>query len=113
MTETLHSLNHWKTAFRTYYRWDAYFKAFLLPNAVWDSTAAIYGQTADTNGTVTTRTAADKGEGLKDFLNTMVGYLPFPYLTEKIVSRTTKLQNIWDIVYEHYRINVTSKSLLY
>ena len=112
MTETLHSLNHWKTAFRTYYRRDAYFKAFLLPNAVWDSTAANYGQTADTNGTVTTRTAADKGEGLKGFLNTMVGYLPITYLTEKIVSGTTKLQNVWDIVYEHYGINVTSESLL-
>ena len=112
LTETLHSLNHWKTAFRTYYRRDGYFKAFLLPDAEWDSNAENYGQTADTNGTTTTRSAVDKGEDLKDFLNTLVGYLPFPYLTEKIVSGSTNLQNIWDIVYEHYGINVTSESLL-
>ena len=45
--ESLHSLNHWKTAFRTYYRRDAYFKAFLQPTATWTNSAIThYGQTA-------------------------------------------------------------------
>ena len=80
--ENLHSLNHWKTAFRTYYRRDSFFKAFLLPDASWNSAVANYGQVDDTNGTNIVRTALDKGEDLKDFLNTLSGYLPFPYLTE-------------------------------
>ena len=111
--ETLHSLNHWRTSFRTYYRRDGYFKAFLLPDATWTNSARNhYGQTEDTNGTVVTRTAADKGEDLQDFLNTLAGYLPFPYLTEKIVKGSANLNNVWDIIYDHYGINVTSESLL-
>ena len=99
MVETLHSLNHWKTAFRTYYRRDSYFKAFLLPQATWsNSVEHNYGQDEDTNGTNITRTAADKGEDLRDFLNTLAGYLPFPYLTEKILDGTTNLQQVWDII---------------
>ena len=87
MVETLHSLNHWKTSFRTYYRRDSYFKAFLLPQATWSNSARTnYNQVADMNGTNVVRTAADKGEDLRDFLNTLAGYLPFPYLTEKIVD---------------------------
>ena len=66
-TETLHSLNHSKTSFRTYRR-DTYFKAFLLPEATWDSLAANYGQVEDVVGTTTTRSAVDKCEDLKDFL---------------------------------------------
>ena len=75
--ETLHSLNHWRTSFRTYYRRDAFFKAFLLPNANWNNVAnENYGQVDDVNGTVVTRNAADKGEDLRDFLNTLAGYNP-------------------------------------
>ena len=84
--ETLYSLNHWKTHFRTYYRRDGYYKGFLLPDARWDPNAANYAQTDDIRNHVTTRSAQDKSEDLKDFLHTIVGYLPFPYLTEKIVG---------------------------
>ena len=113
MVETLHSLNHWKTAFRTYYRRDSYFKAFLLPQATWSNSAEHnYGQDEDTDGTNITGTAADKGEDLRDFLNTLAGYLPFPYLTEKIIDGTTNLQQVWDIIYDHYGVSVTSETFL-
>ena len=113
MVETLHSLNHWKTAFRTYYRRDSYFKAFLLPQATWSNSAEHnYGQDEDTNRTNITRTASDKGEDLRDFLNTLAGYLPFPYLTEKIIDGTTNLQQVWDIIYDHYGVSVTSETFL-
>ena len=111
-TETLHSLNHWKTSFRTYYRRDTFFKAFLLPEARWNSLDLNYGQVEDTVGTSTTRSAVDKCEDLKDFLNTLSGYLPFPYLTEKIVTGSRNLQNVWDTIYDHYGICVSSESLL-
>ena len=112
VTETLHSLNHWKTHFRTYYRRDGYYKGFLLPDVTWNSTRPNYGQTDDVQDGVIVRTALDKSEDLKDFLNTIVGYLPFPYLTEKIVSGTTSLQQVWDIIYEHYGLKITNESLL-
>ena len=114
--ETLQSLNHWKTSFRTYYRRDSFYKGFLLENAVWNGSQENYGQEADVQGEapnrIVLRTAADKAGDLEDFLNTLAGYLPFPYLTEKIVKSSRNLQNIWDIIYDHYGVNVSSESLL-
>ena len=113
MNETLHSLNHWKTAFRTYYRRDSYFKAFLLPEATWtNSSQDNYGQTADMSGANTIRSAVDKGEDLRDFLHTLAGYLPFPYLAEKIVNGSTNLQQVWDTIYDHFGVSVSSETLL-
>ena len=106
LTETLHSLNHWKTCFRTYYRRDTYFKGFLLPTVQWDPSATNYGLRADIQGEQVVRSAEDKCEDLKDFLNTLVGYLPFPYLTEKIVNASRNLQEIWEVIYEHYGLNI-------
>ena len=83
-----------------YYRRDSYYKTFLLPQVRWDASRQHYAQTADTDAEgVVVRTAEDKSEDLKDFLNTIVGYLPFPYLTEKILNGTTKLAEVWDCIH--------------
>ena len=67
-TESLYSLQHWITSFRTYYRRDSYYKAFLLPQVAWDPSRTNYGQQADTDDAgAVTRTAEDKAEDLKDF----------------------------------------------
>ena len=110
--ETLYSLNHWKTNFRTYYRRDSYYKCFLLPNATWDPTREHYGQVADRSNGAVIRSAEDKGEDLKDFLHTIVGYLPFPYLTEKIVGATKNLEEVWLAIYEHYGLKITGETML-
>ena len=79
-SESLYSLNHWKTAFRTYYRRDSFYKGFLLPRATWDPHHAHYAQEADYDDDgILVRSAEDKGEDLRDFLHTLVGFLPFPY----------------------------------
>ena len=65
--ETIYSLGHWITGFRTYYRRDSYYKGFLLPLARWDSSAEYYGQHDDTRDGRVIRTALDKSEDLKDF----------------------------------------------
>ena len=84
-SETLHSLNYWSTACRTYYHRDSYFKSFLLPNAAWTNYASNnYGQRAETNGQTVIRSAEDNGEDLQEFLNSLADYLPFPYLTERL-----------------------------
>ena len=86
--ETLYSLNHWKTSFRTYYRRDSFYKGFLLQTATWDAALPNFGQQEDRHQNTVVRSALDKGEDLRDFLHTLVGYLPFPYLTEKIINGT-------------------------
>lgn len=111
-TETLQTLNHWKTSFRTYYRRDSFYKGFLLPNAEWNYAADHYGQADDVQGGNVIRSAADKAGDLEDFLNTLAGYLPFPYLTEKIVKSSSKLEDVWDTIYDHYGVNVSSESML-
>ena len=112
VSETLYSLNHWKTSFRTYYRRDSFYKGFLLPQAQWDPALPNYGQVNDVSGDVVVRTAEDKGEDLQDFLHTLVGYLPFPYLTEKEVHGTKNLKEVWDTLYEHYGLSITGETLL-
>ena len=111
-TETLYSLNHWKTSFRTYYRRDSYYKGFLLPNVTWNARAENFGQVDDVVNDVVVRSAQDKGEDLKDFLHTLVGYLPFPYLTEKVVNGSSNLEQVWDLLYDHYGLKVTGETLL-
>ena len=112
-TESLYSLQHWITSFRTYYRRDTYYKGFLLPNVRWNPLQLHYAQTDDVdNEGAVARSAEDKSEDLKDFLNTIVGYLPFPYLTEKILKGTRKLDDVWDSIFEHYGLNVTGETLL-
>ena len=113
VSETLYSLNHWKNNFRTYYRRDSYYKGFLLHDARWDSSQPHFGQTPDRSNGSITRTAEDKGEDLRDFLNTLVGYLPFPYLNEKVVNGTKNLQEVWDSIYEHYGLGISGETRLY
>ena len=110
--ETLHTLNHWRTTFRTYYRRDSFFKAFLLPDATWNPGAADYGQLNElSNGTII-RTGQDKAEDLKDFLNTLMGFLPFPYLTERVLKATRNLEEVWTIIYDHYGLTITGETFL-
>ena len=111
-SETLHSLNHWKTSFRTYYRRDTYYKGFLLPDVTWDPSLPNFNQRDDIHNAAVVRTAQDKCEDLKDFLHTLVGYLPFPYLTEKIVNGCKNLNEVWEVLYEHYGLQVTGETLL-
>ena len=51
-------------------------------------------------------------EDLVDLLNTLAGYLPHSYLTDKIVSETTGWKDVWDIIYEHYGVKVTNETFL-
>ena len=60
-SETLYSLNHWKTSFRTYYRRDSFYKDFLLPSATWDATLPNFGQADDVHGGTIVRPVAVRG----------------------------------------------------
>ena len=57
------------------------------------------------------RKAEELSEDLQDLLNTLAGYLPHSYLTDKIL-KSTCWSNIWRIIRDHYNVQVTSESLL-
>ena len=104
--ETLDSLHHWKSIFRNYFRRDSVFKQFLNTNLVWDPKKTNYGLEEENGMTV-----EERSDALLDFLNNLAGFLPHSYLTSKLLD-TTKLQDCWDIIEEHYNINVTSETFL-
>ena len=105
--ETLDSLNHWKTLFRNYFRRDSIYKPFLAANFTWDPTQLNHGLAA-----VGDDTAEIRKENLEDFLYTLAGFLPHSYPTEKIVKDTKSLQQCWNIIYEHYNVQITQETFL-
>ena len=104
--ESLDSLDHWKAIFRSYFRRDSVFKQFFATNMTWNPTLANFGLSAEND-----MTASERCDALKDFLNTLAGFLPHSYLTAKLLN-THKLEDCWNIIEEHYNVNVTSETFL-
>ena len=77
--ETLESLTHWRTTFRTFYKRDDCYRSLIRDSAAWNPSEANYAQVVETVGMK--RSAADMKEDLLDLLHTVAGYLPHAYLT--------------------------------
>ena len=97
--ETLESLTHWKNTFRTYFKKDDSYKPLMRLNKTWDPSAVNYGQVDENEGLE--RSASEVKEDLIDLLNTLAGFLPHSYLTDKLVSNTNIWNDVWQIIYEH------------
>ena len=111
MKETLDTLTHWKTNFRTFYKRDDAYKHFMKETTTWDPLDGNYGQAAE--GTIgLKRKAEDMKEDLVDLLNMLAGYLPHSYLTDKIVSGTKNWKDVWEVIYEHYGVQVTNGTFM-
>ena len=108
--ETLDTLSHWKTTWKTFYKRDESYKYFVRETTTWDPSDINYGQVDEVEGLK--RKAADMKEDLLDLLNTLAGYLPHSYLTDKIVSGTKSWAEVWNIIWEHYGVQVTGETLL-
>ena len=104
-SESLDSLDHWKSIFRNYFRRDSVFKQFL--NTKWDPAAPKYGL-AEKDG----MTAEERKDALVDFLSNLAGFLPHSYLTSKLLENTKSLEDCWNVIAEHYNVQVTSETLL-
>ena len=107
--ETFESLTHWGTTFRTFYKKDETYKIFFTKNYEWDPCKENYGLANEDVGEK--REASDLSEDLKDLLNTLAGYLPHSYLTDKLL-KTKNWIDVWRIIHDHYNVQVTSDSLL-
>ena len=108
--ETLESLTHWKTSFRTFYKKDPDYKIFFKPNMQWNANAQNYGLLDEADGAK--RKAIELSEDLVDLLTTLAGYLPHSYLTDKILKSTENWDQVFGIIFEHYNVQITSESLL-
>ena len=105
--ETLDSLDHWKSIFRSFFRRDSIFRQFLESDCEWDPSREHYGLT-DKNG----MKAKDRKDALIDFLNNLAGFLPHSYLTPKLIQNTKSLEECWGIIEEHYNVQISSETLL-
>ena len=104
-SETLDSLDHWKSIFRNYFRRDSGFKQFL--NSKWDPAAPQYGL-EEKDG----MTAEERKDALVDFLSNLEGFLSHSYLTSTLQENTKSLEDCWNVIAEHYNVQVTSETLL-
>ena len=109
-SETLESLTHWRTTFRTYFKKDDSYKPLLKLNKTWDPSAPNYGQIREAEGLE--RSASEVKEDLIDLLSTLAGFLPNSYLTDKLVSNTKGWNDVWQTIYEHYGVTITGETLL-
>ena len=96
--------------FHTFYKRDDCFRSLIRDSAAWNPSEANYAQVVETVGMK--RSAADMKEDLLDLLHTVAGYLPHAYLTNKIVKNTKGWEDVYNIIYENYGVQVTSESLL-
>ena len=108
-SETLESLLHWKTTFRTFYKKDEAFKRFFRVGTTWNPNNNNYGLVDDENDE---RDVEELSEDLSDLLHTLASYLPHAYLTDKIVKTTTCWDDVWGVINDHYNVQVTSETLL-
>ena len=106
----MESLNHWRSTFRTFYKRDDAYRRFFRSDFNWNPKAVNYGLQEETDGLK--RSAADLKEDLIDLLNTLAGFLPHSYLTDKLLSETTNWNDTFQIILEHYNVNVSCESLL-
>ena len=84
--ETLESLTHWETTFRTFYKKDDTYKIFFKKShSEWDYSQAHYGLNDEVGGEA--RKKDELAEDLEDLLNTLAGYLPYSYLTDKLLKQ--------------------------
>lgn len=104
MTETHHSLTQWKFTFNNFYRKDPDFNPLLKSSLVWDASAANYSLTG--------MTAADQGDNLETLLGNLAGFLPFPYLTSRILKESTRWGDVWNILFSHYQVEPSQEANL-
>ena len=107
--ETLESLLHWRTTFKTFYKKDDTYKRFFKANTKWDHCSPNYGLQDDEEEN---RLAPDLADDLSDLLHTLAGYLPHAYLTDKILFNTKCWDDVWTVINDHYNVQVSSETLL-
>ena len=108
--ETLQSLNHWRSVFRNYYRRCPYYGLFLLPSTRWTSSGNRGFTSAEQTGLK--RDPATLAADLEGFLDCIGSYCPFDYIGQKLREESMNIQNVWDILYEIYDLEISTSNFL-
>ena len=102
--ETLQTLNHWKSVFCNYYRRCQFYNYFLQPGVNWSNETNHGFTEPETTGLK--RSPETLAYDLEGFLTCLAGYLPFDYVSTKLVSQATCMRDTWQIIYEIYDADV-------
>ena len=89
---------------------DDTYKTFLGSNVTWNPNVQNYGFVAETRGL--NRSANEKMDDCKDFLQILATFLPHGYLTEKLVKTSTSFEKAFEIILEHYGLLPTQESFM-
>ena len=108
--ETLQTLNHWRTVVKNYFRRCQYYSIFLSPGLKWDNSPTKGFTENETVGLKRNPTAL--AADLEGFLSTIGTYLPFDYVTEKLIQETTDLDSVWSLIYEIYDAELVTSNYL-
>ena len=108
--ETVQSLNQWKNVFRNYYRRCPYMGTFLVPTTTWDPQEECYGfeDERGNDGRKKEEIYAD----LEGFFETIGGFCPHDYMSQKLLTSTKNIQDVWNILYEAFDAEVNPGSFL-
>ena len=109
-TETLQSLNHWRSVLKNYYRRCQFYGYFLAPGIPWDNSQNRGFTTNETGGLK--RNPATLASDLDGFLSCIANYLPFDYVSEKLVSESRDMNSVWSIIYEIYDAELNTNNFL-
>ena len=108
--ETLHTLNHWRGVFLNYYRRCQFYGYFLQPNVKWNNNRNRGFTQSEISGLK--RDPSILASDLDGFLSCLGSYLPFDYVSDKLISETTDLNSAWDIIYEIYDAEIDTTTYL-
>ena len=92
--------------FRNYYRRCPYYGLFLLPSTRWTSSGNRGFTSAEQTGLK--RDPATLAADLEGFLDCIGSYCPFDYIGQKLREESTNIQNVWDILYEIYDLEIST-----
>ena len=108
--ETLSDLNQWWMTFRGYYRRCQYVGGFFDPEARFHPEAANHGFVAEAGGLK--RSAAAKKDDLAGFYSLIGSYMPFDYVSQKLMNEATNIDKVKEIVFEIYDVELNAASFL-
>ena len=107
-SETLDSLDHWKSIFQNYFRRDSVFKQFLEISCKWD---LIVPPDTYNLAAKDVMPPEERMNARIDFLSNLAAFLPhYSYLTSKLRDNIKCLKDCWNIIKEHYNIKVSSET---
>ena len=109
-TETLQTLNHWRSVLKNYYRRCQFYGYFLAPGITWNNNANRGFTVNEPSGLK--RTPAQLASDLEGFLSCIGNYLPFDYVSDKLINETTNMDSVWSVIYEIYDAEINTTNFL-